>query len=291
MISPIKYFRPNSIKESLELLNELPDGKNILAGGTDLLIGLRRNYHSNLTNLIDISYLQDLKKIKESDSKIIIGSSVTHSQIVRSKIIQKWTPILSEASSKIGSVQIRNRGTIGGNVCNASPCADTVPVLLALNTQVNIQSKDKSFFVPLEQFILAPYQTILNPNEMVVGFSIPKLPKNTGFEFIKLGRRNAMSIARMNVATVMQIQNGKIFDIRLAVGSVMPSATRVKRVEEMLIDQMPSSKIFEKAGREVADEMIRVSGRRWSAEYKEPVISVLVKRALEKAFQKISTGN
>jgi carbon-monoxide dehydrogenase medium subunit/xanthine dehydrogenase FAD-binding subunit len=158
--------------------------------------------------------------------------------------------------------------------------------LLALNTQVEIRSKEKTFYVPLEKFILAPYQTILKSDEMVVGFSIPKLSNNTGFAFIKLGRRNAMSIARMNVATIIQIIDEKISDIRIAVGSVMPTAARVKHIEEMLIDQKPSIKIFGQVGREVADEMIRISGRRWSTEYKEPVISVLVKRTLQEALRK-----
>ena len=163
--------------------------------------------------------------------------------------------------------------------------ADSAPALLVANTQVELLSKNGTRRLPINRFLTAPNQTALELFEIVTKFHLAKLPENAGSAFIKLGRRNSMSIARMNVAVVLQIEKNRIFDARIAVGSVMPTAARINAAEQLLTNEPPSDKIFEAAGKKVSEEMIRITGRRWSTEYKEPVISVLVKRALMEAWR------
>lgn len=285
MLPPIEYIRAENLSFALEQLDRLESEKRVLAGGTDLLIKLRDNQSREAVTLIDISGLTELSQIEANNSVLTIGSGVTFSRIINSAEIGKFVPVLKQAVELIGSVQIRNRGTIGGNICNASPCADSAPVLLVTNTQVETLSIKGKRLLPIDQFLTAPNQTALELNEIVTKFHLEKLPENAGSAFIKLGRRNAMSIARMNVAAVLQIDNDRIYDARIAVGSVMPTAARINAAEQLLKEKPPSEKIFEAAGKKVAEEMIRITGRRWSTEYKQPVIQVLVKRALMEAWR------
>ena len=290
MISPIKYFRPKNLNDAWEILGTIKNAL-ILAGGTDLLVGLRKKPNSEEQFLIDLNSILELKKIEQDDSTIKIGAAVTHSQIIKSQIIQKTAPLLLEAVSSIGSVQIRNRGTIGGNICNASPCADSTPALLALDAEVEIQAQSKTRVLKLTDFFSYPYKTILKKNEIVTYFIVPKSSQKTGSAFLKLGRRNAMSIARMNVAVQIGInENDEINFSRITAGSILPTTARIEKAEQVLLGEKPSEQLFLEAGNLVAEEMIRVTGRRWSTEYKEPVIKILVKRALMKSWERMKPG-
>ncbi len=287
MISPIQYICAENIEAALAALQNSRHVNRLLAGGTDLIIELRKRQEQQPVCLIDISRISELQAISQNRNGIQIGAAVTHALLITNPLIRQWAPLLAEAAATIGSVQIRNRGTIGGNICNASPCADTAPVLLVLEAQVEIQSRQESRLIPLADFLTAPYRTILQPEEMAIKFHLAALPENSGSAFIKLGRRATMTIARMNVAVVLQgnAQN-KLSDVRIAVGSVMPTAARVAAAEKLLRDQKPSVELFQAAGAKVAQEMVRVTGCRWSTPYKEPVIAVLVQRALSLAWKR-----
>jgi xanthine dehydrogenase iron-sulfur cluster and FAD-binding subunit A len=275
------YARAETVAEACELLAEHGSGATLLAGGTDLLISLRAA-SKRPKLLIDISGLGELEGVSESDGTLSLRPLTTHSGLLRSGTLQSGAPLLVSAASSIGSPQIRARGTVGGNIMNAAACADTVPPLIALGARVTLQSRTGSRELALADLFLKPYQTKADPDELLTDIRFPKLSANTRSAFIKLGRRNALAISRLSVAAILEFgEDGRIADARLVAGAAFPTWRRVGAAERMLVGEKPSPKLFAAAGQKVSVEMIKETGRRWSTEYKEPVLAVLVRRALE----------
>ncbi|MGB8369105.1 MAG: FAD binding domain-containing protein [Limisphaerales bacterium] len=283
-MKPFDYIPVATIAEACSLLSEHGPDASVLAGGTDLLIKLRHPSTKPPKVLLDTSRANELGGIIESDGGILIRPLTTHSQLLRSNVLRTFAPCLVSAASTIGSPQIRNRGTIGGNIMNAATCADTVPPLIALGAIVTLQSKTGRRELDLAELFLKPYQTRAKPDELLTAVRFSKLPANARSAFIKLGRRNALSTSRLSVAAILQMNDdGRIGDARIVPGSVFPVWKRVTDAEAMLVGEKPAVKLFAAAGKKVAGQMIKEAGRRWSSEYKEPVIAVLVRRALEQA--------
>ena len=277
-----EYISPTNIADVCKLLDEFKEEAQLLAGGTDLLIELRKPSARSLKVIIDISRVSELMGIEEMSDSVSIKPLATHTDIYQSNIIQQYAPLLRQAVATIGSPQIRNRGTVGGNIMNAAACADTVPPLMALDAMVTIQSVHGKRMVPLRDFFVKPYQTVAEKNEILTEIIFPKLLNSTKSAFIKLGRRNALAISRLSVAAILrQSEQGVIQEARIVPGAAFPQWQRVTDAEKLLIGQTPSRELFTEAGKKVSEVMISFTGRRWSTEYKEPVITVLVRRALE----------
>ena len=287
-MNPFAYIAPMTIAQACNVLAEHGSDASILAGGTDLLIESRRPSTKTPRLVLDISQVGELDGIAETDGMILVKSLTTHTGLLRSKAIYQFAPLLSTAAASIGSPQIRNRGTVGGNIMNAAACADTVPPLIALGAMVTLQSKTGSRVLDLARLMIKPYQTAANPGELLTAIQFNKLPPNTRSTFIKLGRRNALSISRLSVAAILQIgDDGTIIEARIVPGAAFPTWQRVTEAEQMLIGEKPAAKLFAAAGQKVSEEMIKATGRRWSTEYKEPVIAVLVTRALKQCASKV----
>ena len=286
----VAYVSVATIAEACSLLAEHGADASILAGGTDLLIELRRPSAKRPKLIVDISRVAELGGIVERDGHLVIGPLVTHAQLQRSDLVRRSAPLLASAAAAIGAPQIRNRGTIGGNIMNAAACADTVPPLIALGATVTLQSHAGSRELNLGGLFLRPYQTKANPDELLTAIRFPTLPPTARSAFIKLGRRNALSIARLSVAVILEIgDDGSIAGARIVPGAAFPTWRRVTAAEQMLVGEKPAAGLFAAAGRKVSEEMIKETGRRWSTEYKEPVLAVLVRRALEQcAFAPVS---
>jgi CO/xanthine dehydrogenase FAD-binding subunit len=189
--------------------------------------------------------------------------------------------LLASAAANIGSPQIRNRGTIGGNIMNAATCADTVPPLAALGATVTLQSSAGVRSVGLDQFFVKPYQTVARPDEVLTSIRFRKIAGGMRSAFIKLGRRNALAISRLSVAAMLRCDDdGRVVEARIVPGAALPVWKRVTEAENLLIGEKPSMRLFAAAGLKTSEVMIGHTGRRWSTEYKEPVLAVLVKRAL-----------
>jgi len=277
-----EYISPTNIADVCKLLDEFKEDAQLLAGGTDLLIELRKPSARSLKVIIDISRVSEFMGIEELSDSVSIKPLATHTDIYQSNIIQQYAPLLRQAVATIGSPQIRNRGTVGGNIMNAAACADTVPPLMALDAMVTIQSVHGKRMVPLRDFFVKPYQTVAEKNEILTEIIFPKLLNSTKSAFIKLGRRNALAISRLSVAAILrQSEQGVIQEARIVPGAAFPQWQRVTDAEKLLIGQTPSRELFTEAGKKVSEVMISFTGRRWSTEYKEPVITVLVRRALE----------
>ncbi len=283
-ISPFDYKSPSTIKEVIELLWKADGKAKIIAGGTDLVIGLRNGDHTPQF-IIDITRIEVLREIGEKNGTISIGAAVTHSEIASSSLVKKYGKVLSDAASEIGSPQIRNIGTIGGNIINASPAADTIPPLTVLNAMGRVVSREGEKEVPLSQVFKGPYETDLKPHELLVEVTFQKLPADMRCSFIRLARRNAMAIARMSVAILLQTKKDRIEDIRISVGSVTPIPQRMSEAEVFLRGKSPDEEALKRTSLKVSEAMIHRSGVRPSTSYKRPVVEALFKRAMRKALE------
>jgi CO/xanthine dehydrogenase FAD-binding subunit len=284
MIPPFDYKTPNTIEEAIELLWQAEGKAKVIAGGTDLVIGLRSGDYTP-QSIIDITRIEGLRKIGEKNGTVSIGAAVTHSEIASSPLVKKYGKILSDAASEIGSPQIRNLGTIGGNIVNASPAADTIPPLMVLNAMGRVVSRGGEKEVLLSQLFKGPYETNLKPHELLVQITFQKLPPETKISFVRLARRDAMAIARMNVAIILQIGKNRIEDVRIAVGSVTPTPQRMSEAETFLKGKLPDKRSLQKASLKVSEAMIQRSGIRTSTSYKKPVVEALFMRAMRKALE------
>jgi xanthine dehydrogenase iron-sulfur cluster and FAD-binding subunit A len=285
-VKPFEYIPVQTIAEACDVLACYGADARVLAGGTDLLIERRRDTTKAPKVVLDISGVPELRGVDEADGAINIKPLTTHSELLCSVVLAKNAPLLAAAAAAIGAPQIRNRATVGGNIMNAAACADTVPPLVALGATVTLQSKGSRREVALAELFLKPYQTQAAPNELLTGIRFPKLTPDARSAFIKLGRRNALAISRMSVAVILRVDaNGTITEARIVPGAAFPTWKRVPEAEQLLVGAKPSTQLFAAAGRKVSEEMIKATGRRWSTEYKEPVLAALVRRALEQCVK------
>lgn len=287
MIPPFDYKVPETLKEACELLWDYGDQAKLIAGGTDLVVALRKG-DLRPSCLIDVTNVPELRRIEEKDGKVSIGAAVTHSEIVSSALVRRYGGVLSEAASKIGSPQIRNIGTIGGNIVNASPAADTVPPLMVLDAIAHVVSKEGEKEVPLHVLFRGPYETNLKPHEILVSVSFKKLSSDMRTCFVRLARREAMAIARMSVAVLLQREKDgrQIKEIRIALGSVTPTPQRMSDVEAILRGKTSDEARLKRASRKISEVMIRHSGIRPTTSYKAPVVEALFMRGFRQILGK-----
>lgn len=280
------YHRPLSLEEACRLLATYGPEARVLAGGTDLLVALREENRrlAGVNHIIDLGNLVDLNYIREENGQICIGALTSHADIAAAGLVRKYAALLAQAAIQVGSPQIRNRGTIGGNLANASPAADTVPALIALEAAATLVSSQGERQVPVADLLAGPNRTSLAPGEIITALRFKKLPPSAGSAFLKLGRRQTLSIARLNIAVVLdRDENSRITAARIVPGAALPVASRVPAAETVLVGSVVSEELARRAGEKVGEEMLRLSGRRWSTEYKLPVIVALARRAILKA--------
>jgi CO/xanthine dehydrogenase FAD-binding subunit len=281
-----EYLVPETLRQLSSLLRRYGSEARILAGGTDLLIGLKKQ-EILARYVLDIGRISELSAIRDEGSHVFVGATATHTRIAESDLVRREAPLLALAASSVGSVQIRNSGTIGGNIVNGSPAADTVPPLIALNAEAHIIRDGGERHVPLAALYLRSYETALAPDEFLAGVRFPKLPPGSGACFLKLGRRRALSVSRITVAVVLVLnREGSIREARICPGAVMPLPCRVGQAEETLLGSAPDSALFQRAGQRVAQEVVAMTGFRPSTPYKEPVLAHLVERALTIAAER-----
>jgi CO/xanthine dehydrogenase FAD-binding subunit len=286
MIPPFEYQSPETLTEACRVLGEWGPRGKIIAGGTDLIISLRKG-EAQPQILIDVTRIPELRRIEETEGKIRIGAAVTHGEIASSKLIQRYGKVLSDAASWVGSPQIRNLGTIGGNIVNASPAADSLPPLMVLEATGRILSPRGGKVVPLSELFRGPYQSSLNPDELLVQVSFPKLTSDFRTGFIRLARRAAMAISRMSVAVILRMARGEdcIEEIRISAGAVTPTPHRIAEAESVLRGKSPDEGTMKKAAQCLSGNMVRWSGVRPSTAYKAPVVEALFLRCLRQALE------
>ncbi|MET1159539.1 MAG: xanthine dehydrogenase family protein subunit M [Thermoprotei archaeon] len=280
-----EYRRASSVEEAVKLLNELENAK-ILAGGTDLLLDMKIGRYKP-KYVIDISGIRELKYIRDTGEELRIGALTTIQEILDSPIVREKTPLLYLAAREFGYWQIRNMGTIGGNLCNASPAADTAPPLLVYEAIIRARSIEGERLIPITEFFHGPRQIELKNNELLVEVIVPyKKLEDYGYSYAKIGRRRGHDISVVAVATAIKIEDGVVADARIALNSVAPKPIRARSAEKVLIDKKPSDELFEEAANAVTKDISPISDVRAPAEYRLYMSRLLVRETLREAFEK-----
>jgi xanthine dehydrogenase FAD-binding subunit len=276
-----QFYTFRSVNEALAFLSDNGEQTRIIAGGTDLIPALRLEnlQPAFVMNILEIGALRG---VTEQDHRIRIGPTTNFTEMVESPVLNRHFPALVQAAAFVGAPQIRNRGTIGGNIGTASPAADVLPAVLALDGELELQSKKSGTrYIPLSRAIAAPYKPLFQPDEILTGIILPKLNPGVRSTFLKLGRRNAMARARMNLAVVLDMNREKVItEMRIVPGAVMPVARRMERAEKALLGKKPEPAVVDAAAQALAAEMVEVTGTRWSTEYKFHVLQNLFKGVL-----------
>lgn len=281
------YTRIQDKLQLSELLEQYGDEAKIVAGGTDLFVQIHEQSAklSNMKMMLDISSLEkEMKYIKVEDEELVIGALSTHTEIERSKEVQMYLPSLGVACSLVGSPQIRNLGTIGGSICNASLAADPVPPLLAGEAVLVLCKGETTRKLLLEEFFLGGGKTALESGEFLLEIRIPIRKEKVYEAFEKLGRRKALAISRLNAVVRYTLsEDGTIRWVRLVPGCVFAVPQRSEKAEALLMGKTPSKALFEEAGKAVSEEMIEKTGVRWSTAYKQPAIEGVIEKVLAMA--------
>jgi CO/xanthine dehydrogenase FAD-binding subunit len=278
------YVRASTISEAITLLNE-PGLKSCpLAGGTDLVLLLRAD-PPICDRVVDISLIPELHRIYRQGDLVTIGAAANFSEVIADSSVAETAPVLIQACRQVGAVQIRNMGTLGGNVANAAACADSLPALVCLDAIAHVVTPQGEDERPVAELVCGPNRTIIPAGGLLVSLSYQVPLPGSRSVFLKLGRRNAMAISRLTVAALGRLDSaGRIAEARLALGAATPQIRRSKGVEDGLVGQVPGRDLYRSAARLAADEMIRLAGRRWSSEYKEPALMAMTARALACVF-------
>jgi carbon-monoxide dehydrogenase medium subunit len=279
---PFEFYQPATLQEASALLREKGPGGRFLAGGTDLVIAMKEK--DLLPNyIVDLKRLPALSGIRQNpDGSISLGALTTMYEIETSPLIKKKFHFLAQSAAEVGSIQIRNRATIGGNMCNATPSADTAPALIALGANAKISGGAGERSISLEEFFKAPGQTALSADEILTEIIIPRTPAGLVGEYIKFSPREMMDLAYVGVAVAYDFEPQKrtCAGVRIVLGAVAPTPIRAKRAEATVEGQALSESLAEKAGNIAAEEAKPISDVRSTADYRRAMVAAMTKRAL-----------
>lgn len=282
------YHTPASISEALTLLTEYGEKSKVMAGGTDLLVSMKKR-EIVPEHLINLKGIADLKGVRyDAKEGIRIGALVTLEEIRRSEEVKDEFCALWDAVDKMASPQVRSLGTIGGNLCGAVPSADTAPPLIALKALVKTAGGSGERSLPVEDFFRGPKESVLQRNEILTEVFIPNPPQKSSGVYLKLMRRNAMDLALVGVAAWLRIDSeGICREARIALGAVGPTPIRAVGAEKVLINKKVVEALAEEAGKAASVVCRPISDIRSSLEYRCSMVEVLTKRAVMDAYKRI----
>jgi CO/xanthine dehydrogenase FAD-binding subunit len=270
-----------NLQHLLALLADNPDAQ-IVAGATDLIPFVQAGkWRPRL--VVDITGVRELGGYHSSDGWVEIGPLVTHGELANSTLLRKEAAALAEAAASVGDPMIRNRATIGGNICTASPAADTVPALLILGTELTLLSQTGSRCLPLSEFLIGPGKSALRPGEVLAAIRFPIPAARTGTAFLKLGKRQAMAISVANAAALVERDGARITSCRLALGALAPTAVRCPAVEASLKNKPWDSAGLAEAAALASEAISPIDDVRASASYRRLVAPELARRVLVQA--------
>ena len=279
-----EYLAPKTLDEALSLLDNYKDkSARILAGGTDLLvkmktIDLKTDYLINIKNIPELNFVDIAYGLK-------IGAAVSLSYIERIGKVKERYPALYEGIISMAAIAVRNMGTIPGNICNASPAADTVPPLIAYGAEVKLVSKREERIVLVEDFITGVGKTVIEADEIISQVNIPEINKNSGSAFSKKSRVKA-DIAKINLAVYLEREGNICKDCKIVLGSVAVKAIRVKKAEGLLKGQTVSTSLIEEIAKKASEEIKPIDDIRSSIEYRTEIARVMVKDTIRIAWER-----
>ncbi len=283
-MNPFEYLEPANVNEALSMLDQWKGDAKIIAGGTDL-IPLMRDKIVVPKCVIDISRLSELAFIKKTEDGIHIGALTQLRTIETSPTIKQNAPVLAEATEQVGSIQVRNVGTIGGSLVNASPAADVAPPLLVCEGKVKARSIRGEREILLSEFFVGVKKCVLGADELLTEIVVPKMLPQTGESFLKVGKRNALIISIASAAASIALNETMHSKVRVALGSVAPTPVRALKIEAFLEGTNITEKSIDEASQIVASDISPISDLRASAEYRKEISCILVRRVLQRAFE------
>lgn len=280
----IPVYSPTTLDEAYAILREHGDQVHVLAGGTDLMVSI------NLRLLVprevlNIWSLNELRGIHEQQDALRLGALTTYTQIIRSPVVQHHCSILVEAAKTIGAVQTQNRGTIGGNIVNASPAGDTLPVLAVFDAELELGSARGTRLVSINDFYTGYRQTVRQPDELLVAVRIPQQQPDERTFFCKVGTRQAQAISKVVIAAKARVQAGGLLSsIQIGLGSVAPTVVRARQTEAFLVGKVLSPQLIEQVKEVVQHDIHPITDFRSTESYRRHATATLVARFLRQCL-------
>ena len=289
LLPKFEYFAPKTMEEACSLLAKYKGEARVLAGGTDLLVQMK-NREVTPRYLINIKDIPDLDYIRYDDKEgLRIGALTPIEALKTSTLIRRRFSILSQAAAVLGTVQIRNRGTIAGNLCNASPAAETAPALITLAAKARIVGVAGERAVALEDFFVGPGQTVLQAGEILTEIQVPNLPPRSGGAYLKHSIKR-MDIAIVGVGVVITLNGEVCNDIKIALGAVASTPIRAKKAEEIIRGQGLDSELMERAAQIALEESRPIDDIHSYAQYRKQMVKVLAQEAMKQAGDEAKSG-
>ena len=284
MIRDFEYFAPKTLKEALTLVDKYGDDCKIIGGGQSLLILMRQGLVAP-QYLISIKGLSELSYIKDTKEGLNIGALTTHRAIEKSPVIQKKFSVLADMEQRLASIQTRNWGTIGGNLCHGEPAGDPAPVLIALKATLTTTSLKGERNTAVEDFSLDYFETALEPGELLTEIQLPAAPPHTGTAYTKFNViQSDLATVGVAVSITLGSSDGICQDIRIALGASAPTPMRAKKAEEVLRGKKITDDLLKKAGEVASTEAQPISDIAASEEYRRELVRVLVARVGKEAL-------
>jgi probable selenate reductase FAD-binding subunit len=278
------YHRPGSLTEAFELLAEYGDSAKVIAGGTDVVPQLK--YEKIAPNhLITLMKIPELNDIKKDNGGLNIGACARLRSVKQACAQGPQYAALHDALCSIGKVQVMNMGTLGGNLCTASPAADSVPPLLVLNGRITLASREGSRTLHVRDFITGPYTAVMTAGEIMTEIHIPSVQDHQGSAFLKVARV-AADISKLSCAVALQRDSDRCVSCRIALGAVAPMAMRVKEAEELLSGTQMSATLLDEAAASVSAEIRPISDVRSTETYRRQVAAVIFKDTFDMAWER-----
>lgn len=279
-----EYINSASIAETVAVLAQKREKARLVAGATDLLLEMERGQRQGIETLVDITRIPGLDQIVlDEQGWLHLGPLVTHNHVVASAVLHQMAMPLVQAAWQVGSPQIRNRGTVVGNLVTASPANDTIPPLMALKAEVELQSLQGSRVVPLAEFYTGVRKTVLRPDEMIVDLRFRALQDHQHGAFLKVALRQAQAISVVNAACILEIVGGQITAAVITLGAVAPTIIHAQAAEAYLVGKLPEKAVLSAAAELAAQAARPIDDLRGSADYRVEMVAVACRRALEQA--------
>jgi carbon-monoxide dehydrogenase medium subunit len=276
-MSEIHYQVAKSVKEAVKMMQAAKGKGYVLAGGTDLLVQMKSGTRSPGV-IVDVKKIAEMTSVVEKKGAFTIGAATPAAVLGENKKLKKAWPGVVEAANLIGSTQVQGRASMGGNLCNASPAADSVPALVAAGCVVNVQGPKGKRSIPVEKFCAGPGRTTLKTGEIVVSLTLPARPKSSSDAYRRLIPRTEMDIAVVGVGVSLTMKGDTVASARVGLGAVAPTVLRVAKAEKALVGSKLDAKALDAAAAACSEACKPIDDKRGTIKYRTKIAGVLLKR-------------
>ncbi|MGD8388665.1 MAG: xanthine dehydrogenase family protein subunit M [Desulfobacteraceae bacterium] len=286
LLPRFEFHEPRTMADACRLMGELGEKARPLAGGTDLLVNMKKKLLAP-EHLVSLGRIEPLSELRTENNGLRLGAGLTAAEIAESPDVKDRFPALAEGASRLGSPLIRNLATVAGNLASARPAADFPPPLIAYGARVVVRNASGEKTLPLEELFRGPGVTVLGPEDLMEAVQLDAPEERSGAAYLKLGVRQTLEISIVNVAAYLGLEDQKIQSARIVLGAVAPIPMRAPSAEKALIGEAPSPALFVKAAEAAAVDAKPIDDFRASAAYRRDMVRTLTRRALETALARI----